>query len=329
AEHRIVPLLRKVMAKETPADIPGVVMRTGDRCIMTAGEVKSCTEAGVPRTPELVRFYWEHGGIMNLQLQRGCPFSCVYCTYPILDGHRIVARDVSAAVDEMQAMYEQHGVDRFFVVDSVFNMVPARSRAFAGEIIRRKMPIQWTAYFMPRDILADDLRLWKQSGLDGIEFGVDTLCPELLTRWRKPFKVDDVLKSMAICEEVGVPHAMYLILGGPGETMETLEETVTRAGQCRKAVVFGFVGMRIYPGTDLLKLALEEGVVSATTSLMEPRFYISPLLDQARFAQRCRQLGSLHNWLVVGRSLQVKNQLAEASRKRGAKGAMWQQLSPQ
>jgi len=329
AEHCVVELVLRIMAGSSPASIPGVVVRTGKECSRIPAKTPGSIEPLVSRSPDLLRFYWEQGGIPNIQLKRGCPFSCIYCTYPLLDGHEVVERDVTVVVDEMQAMYEKQGVDHFFVVDSVFNLIPALSRAFAEEIIRRNMRIHWTAYFIPRGLPVSDLKLMKESGLDGVEFGVDTLCPELLTRWGKAFTVSDVMASAAACEESGVPYAVYLIFGGPGETRDTMEETIAAAGECRKAVIMGFIGMRIYNGTALCKLARSEGLISDSSSLVVPQFYVSPALDRDYLARRCDELGNLRNWMVAGRSLAVKKEIARMIQKRGFKGPMWQQLSPQ
>jgi hypothetical protein len=119
---------------------------------------------------------------------------------------------------------------------------------------------------------------------------------------------------------------MYLIFGGPNETHESLEHTIAEAEACPKAVVFAFLGMRIYPRTRLHELAKQHGVVAPDDNLLTPRFYISPRLDRDRFLTRCAELGKRLNWLVVGPSLARKNRAASRLRSRGRKGALWQEL---
>jgi hypothetical protein len=148
----------------------------------------------------------------------------------------------------------------------------------------------------------------------------------LLTEWGKAFELDDLRRAAQSCVEVGVPYSMYLIFGGPNETHESLEHTIAEAQACPKAVVFAFLGMRIYPRTRLHDLAKQQGVVSPEDNLLEPRFYISPQLDRQRLIARCNELGKLMNWLVVGPSLARKNRAASRLRSRGRKGALWQEL---
>jgi hypothetical protein len=311
-EHVIVPLV----AGADPRSLPGLVYPGGMN-----PPVPPPATAKLVRDRELLRFYWEQGGVPGVQLKRGCPFECVYCTYPLLEGRKFLLKDATDAVDEVQELYELAGVDQFFVVDSVMNAVPALARAFAEELIRRKLPVRWSGYFIPKNITRDDVELWKASGLDGIEFGVDTLCPELLATWGKGFQLDDVRQSVRACAEVGVPYSLYLIFGGAGETHETLEQTVAEAQSYPQAVIFAFLGMRVYPHTRLQKIAGLEGV-----NLLEPKFYIAPVLDRDRLLRRCEELGRQLNWLVVGPSLQKKNRAAARLRSRGRKGALWQEL---
>jgi len=323
-EHIVVPLIEHLLAGTDPSALPGLVRRDGSN-----PPTPPPATAAVAREPELVRFYWEQGGTPGVQLKRGCPFECVYCTYPLLEGRKFLQKDAVAAVDEMQELYEMAGVDQFFIVDSVFNAVPALARAFAEELCRRKLPVRWSGYFMPKNVTRDDLLLWKESGLDGVEFGMDTLCPSLLDAWGKGFTLADARQATQACVEAGMPYSMYLIFGGPGETHETLEQTIAEAQACPKAVVFTFLGMRIYPRTHLCDIARQEGVLRDGDNLLEPKFYISPSLERDRLLARCNELGRQLNWLVVGPSLEKKNRAAARLRSRGRKGALWKELIPQ
>ena len=72
-----------------------------------------------------------------MQLKRGCPYECVYCTYPLLEGRQFLQQDVTTVVDEMHRCYETAGVDQFFIVDSVFNAIPALANATVRKKARR------------------------------------------------------------------------------------------------------------------------------------------------------------------------------------------------
>ena len=327
-EHVIAPLVEQLAAGGEPLEMPGLVRREGGGCHAQPPRPPRTVPRVSSHNEELVRFYWEQGGIPGIQLKRGCPYECIYCTYPLLEGRTFLQKDVAAAVDEMQWFHETCGVDQFFMVDSVLNALPSLLRAFARELCRRRLPVRWSGYFMPKGITTDDLLLWKEAGLDGIEFGIDTLSEPLLERWGKGFRMPDVRQAVRACADVDMPYSMYLIFGGPGETEATLEETIAQAQACPKAVVFAFAGMRIYPRTKLHATALQMGVLRPDQDLLEPRFFLSPELDLERAGRRFEELGRQMNWLIVGPSLEKKNRAAARLRSRGRKGALWQELTP-
>ncbi|MFN2269055.1 MAG: cobalamin-dependent protein, partial [Desulfonatronovibrio sp.] len=70
---------------------------------------------------EIIDFYNKESGLPGLQSKRGCPYKCVYCSYPVLEGHSIRARDPEAVVDDMARLSHDYGVDHVFFTDSVFN----------------------------------------------------------------------------------------------------------------------------------------------------------------------------------------------------------------
>jgi radical SAM superfamily enzyme YgiQ (UPF0313 family) len=310
------------------ADIPGLVVRRGVVVVETAPGRPDALPGVPDRDPDLVRHYWREGGPLSLQVSRGCPWGCAYCTYPLLEGRRAVRRDASAAVDEIQGLQERTGVGHFFVVDSVFNADPALADAFAGEILRRKLRVTWSAFLTPKGVTRERAERWKASGLEGAELGVDALCDPVLRAYGKPFDAREARAAVAACAAADLPCIVYLILGGPGETRATLEETVAAAGALPRAVVCAFAGMRVYPGTALAARAAAEGVVPAGASLLAPRFYFSPGVDAGEVARRCAELGMRANWLVVGGGLEAKFRAAAALRKRGRKGSLWQALRP-
>jgi radical SAM superfamily enzyme YgiQ (UPF0313 family) len=310
------------------SEIPGLVVRRGDAVVSTPPRQPDVLPGVPDRDPDLVRHYWREGGVLNLQVSRGCPWSCVYCTYPLLEGHRPVRRDVAAAVDEMQGLNGRTGVDHFFVVDSVFNADPALADAFAGEILRRKLRVTWSAFLTPKSVTRERAERWKASGLEGAELGVDALCDRVLREYGKPFDAREARAAADACAAADLPYIVYLILGGPGETRETLDETIAAALALPRAVVCAFAGMRIYPGTPLESRAVRDGLLAAGEDLLAPRFYFSPGADAGEVARRCAELGRQANWLVVGGGLEGKGRIAAAFRKRGRKGSLWQALRP-
>jgi radical SAM superfamily enzyme YgiQ (UPF0313 family) len=68
----------------------------------------------------------------------------------------------------------------------------------------------------------------------------------------------------------------FLLLGGPGETRETVEESLAFADSLRLEALKTTVGIRIYPGTPLARRAVQDGMISPEDDLLQPRFYLTP-----------------------------------------------------
>ncbi len=327
-EEALCALAALVKTGAAEDSIPGLVYRKAGSVEVNPPSAGLRGVGGVARDPGLVKGYWALGGSMNLQLKRGCPHACIYCTYPALEGAHLLEADAASAVDDIQRLYEEHGVDSFFVVDSVFNLAQSQAGAFARDLVRRRLPVRWTAFFMPKGITGEQAALWKESGLDGVELGVDTISDPLLRRWGKPFSAEDVLESARVLARADLPYAMYLLFGGPGETRATFEETVSRADECPRAVVFAFSGMRIYPNSPLHRAAIEDGMIGGEDDLLEPRFYLSKELGADWLKTRRTELARRTNWMVAGRNMDALKRMAGMLRRNGHKGSLWQRVRP-
>ena len=100
--------------------------------------------------------------------------------------------------------------------------------------------------------------------------------PRMLKTLRKDFTKEHLRTAIKMIEEIGINYVLSLLVGGPGEDRQTVEETVAFLSDTSPFLADSCVGIRLMPHTDLADIAVEEGVISADDPLMEPRFYISP-----------------------------------------------------
>ncbi|WP_415718828.1 lipid biosynthesis B12-binding/radical SAM protein [Maridesulfovibrio sp.] len=238
-------------------------------------------EIPVPRwEPELLRYYLNQSGVINVQTKRGCEHRCAYCTYPFLEGHRMRVRPVHEVVDEIE-MLGSFGADNIFFTDSVLNDRGGHYLQLAEEIIRRKVEISWCGFFQPGPIEHDELELLKRSGLQAMEVGTDATSDTTLKELHKSFDFDTVMEFNKKCVAQRIPCAHFVIFGGPGETMDTVHEGIKNINSLKNCVVFPFSGIRLHAGTPLFTRAVKEGLIPPDQSLLEPFYYFSPALDRA------------------------------------------------
>lgn len=229
----------------------------------------------------LVDYYNGAGGIIGLQGKRGCPYRCSYCTYPALEGGCFRARPAEAVVSDMERLKRDFDVDTIFFADSVFNDPAGRYLELAEALARRDIGLRWAAYFSPRGLDREAVSLCRRAGLYAVEMGTDASSDTTLAGMGKPFRWPDVRHANDILVEARIACAHFIIFGGPDETESTVREGLDNIAQLDRCVVFGFSGIRIYPGTPLLERAISEGVIDSSTSLFKPVYYSSPKLDKS------------------------------------------------
>ena len=187
--------------------------------------------------------------MLNIQTKRGCPYKCIYCTYPLIEGKKVRTLNTDKIVDTLTELYFGKNIDYVFFTDSVFNLKEEYNYELAEKIIESKVNIRWGAYFSPHNINKKLLNVLKRSGLTHIEFGTEALSDVQLGNYGKQFGVSDIIEISKTCNELEIDFAHFLILGGYGETEDSLNETFKNSKKINKTVFFPFIGMRIYPGT--------------------------------------------------------------------------------
>jgi len=262
--------------------------------------------------------------MLNVQTQRGCPFRCAYCTYPLIEGGRLrpfPADEVGRAARALQ----DAGARYLFLADSVFNADAAHSLAVAEALRAAGVSIPWGAFFAPLAPPDGFYARLAACGLAHVEFGTDHLVDAVLARYGKGFRAGDVLRAHAAARAAGLPTAHYLMLGGPGETRATLEACLGQAERLEQAVLFFFCGVRVYPGTALWRQALEEGQVRPEDELLEPSYYRCGVPgDEVIGRVRERAQGRL-SWVVGAGGERFQALLARLHR-RGRVGPQWEKL---
>ncbi len=270
-------------------------------------------------------YYLKKGGMLNLQTKRGCPFRCIYCTYPHIEGRRMRLID-PANVAQTALQLEQAGARYLFISDSAFNADIRHSLAVAEQFRQVGLSIPWGAFLAPLALPPDYFTRLAGAGLTHVEFGTESLSNRMLKTYGKPFDRNQVFQSHRAAVDAGLHVAHYLLLGGPDETAETLDSTLRHVEELEKTVFFFFCGIRIYPHTRLYDRALADGQIDADQDLLAPVFYQTDAISSediiATVQARSR---SRINW-VVGSGGEETARLLARLYDRGYTGPMWEYL---
>ncbi|MBP6450005.1 MAG: radical SAM protein, partial [Alistipes sp.] len=318
-EEPLAELIGALERGRTEIDIPSVYTRDGRR---GSGRRSYLPSIEVQFEPELTGYYWKRSGMLNIQTKRGCPYDCIYCSYPSIDGRCVRTMDPEAIAENILRAKRDYGISYLFFTDSVFNIGPEYNVRLAETLIRRRTDIRWGAYFSPRGIDAEQMRLFRASGLTHIEFGTESFCDRTLEAYGKHFTFGDVVRASRLALDEGVYYAHFLILGGYGDTRENVRETIENSRRMEYTVMFPYAGMRIYPHTRLAELAAKEGAIGRDDDLMAPSYYISRDFDLEEVRRAALATGKA--WVFPD---DPQSALADTLRlKRNKKGPLWEYL---
>jgi radical SAM superfamily enzyme YgiQ (UPF0313 family) len=267
--------------------------------------------------------YLEEGGMGNIQTKRGCPFSCIYCTYPLLEGKRIRLRETEEVVEEIRCLAGE-GVDYIYFVDDIFNYPPSFAEDLCREIIRRRVHVKWSAFVSPGFLNEALLNWMKEAGCVGIEFGTDSGSPRMLENYGKEFAQEDIIQSSKICSKLMINHCHYLLFGGPGENEGTIEESFHLMDELDPTAIIAMLGIRIYPGTEMEKISLSQGVIRQDSNLIYPHFYISPALGGRLMEMIQEKALARSHWIVPGLEINITQSLIEQIRRFRVRGPLWE-----
>jgi hypothetical protein len=162
-----------------------------------------------------------------------------------------------------------------------------------------------------------------RTGLTHIEFGSDSFSDTVLAAYQKRLRFEDIQRSAELAAGAKVEQCHFLILGGPGETTQTLEETLANSRRLPHAVILPIVGMRVYPGTPLHARAVAEGVITQDTELLEPFHYFAPGLSAESITCRLAEFVKTDPHWILGEPPSSFLRLVERLRQRGVAGPLW------
>ncbi len=269
--------------------------------------------------------YLKWGGVGNIQTKRGCPFRCIYCTYPIIEGKKIRLRNPKFICDEIEGMLE-YGINNLFFVDNIFNYPIEHAQAICQEIISRNLAIKWSCYANPRFITPRLIELMLAAGCTGIEFGSDAANQSMLANLGKNFTVNDLTEASAICNKSGLSFCHNLLLGGPGETMETVQQSLDVINNMSPTAVICMIGIRVFPNTRLSLIAMKEGMIEPEEDFLKPVFYLSPAIENEILPFIEGFSKENPTWIFPGMNINITVELQKKLRRFGIKGPLWEHM---
>ena len=265
-EETIIELFRALESKDSLDDIPGIsYRRNGD----IVGRPPAPSKVDLDSLPFLAyhllprQRYRPHpprGRALPFAAvitSRGCPYQCAYCSKPVF-GYKFKAQSPERVIAEISYYQKEFGVREIVFYDDVFTLNKKRAYAIAEGIMKQGLKIHWTCETRVDLVDKELLRHMKQAGCYAIAYGIESASHEILETLKKSTTLGEVEETARITREVGLQTIGYFMLGSPGETSETIRQTIDLA----KNLKLDFAQFSItipFPGTELYSIYLKNG----------------------------------------------------------------------
>ena len=192
----------------------------------------------------------------TMQTSRGCPGKCIFCTAPEFYGKRIRCRSPENVLEELRVIKSQ-GYREVFFRDETFTAYKSRNHEICEAMVSERLGLPWIANGRADMIDKETLVLMRKAGCHLIKFGVETSSDEILANYHKGTTAEQAEQAFRWAREAGLDTHAHIIFGGPGESEETIRQTIDFAKKI-KASTASFGILTPYPGTRLFEQVAKE-----------------------------------------------------------------------
>ncbi len=267
---------------EDAAGFPGIVSRKSPRhCAERRQWIKPDTVRPRLHGWVDVKRYLKFEPVLPVQGKRGCANNCLYCTYNRIEGRFWRLRDPSVVTEEISELIFRTGARTFEFVDSIFNQPEGYMEALLEEIIRWDLKAKFHVSSMsPKGLTKKQVSLMERAGITAAGITPEAAADETLGSLRKGFGEPEVYRAAEILNGSSIKMLWCFLMGGPKEDETTVKKTLKFINAIpSKDKAFLTAGIRIYPHTGMHELAIREGILPPSETLLMPSFYFTDRLS--------------------------------------------------
>jgi len=167
--------------------------------------------------------------IFPMRGSRGCPYKCQYCNFPSGKRFRLKGSDILA--QEIAALRETEKVRMIRFTDDNLFLTRRHVEEYCRMIIEVGKGIKWTSFIRAGSITKDNVKLLKDSGCVMAQIGMESGDRSILNKMNKKDTPENYLRVIELLNTHGISTQLYFIIGFPGETAKTIENTIQLLNQ--------------------------------------------------------------------------------------------------
>ncbi|MFC2056844.1 B12-binding domain-containing radical SAM protein [Chloroflexota bacterium] len=265
-EETIVELLQVLESKQPLNEVQGISYRKDGEVVSNPLRSKSVDLDSLPflayhlLPQRRYKPHPPHGRALPFAAiitSRGCPYQCAYCSKPVF-GSKFRAQSPKRVVEELAYYQDKLDIKELAFYDDVFTLDNKRAYAIADEMIKEGLSMRWTCETRVNLVDRELLSHMKQAGCYAIAYGIESASQEILDALHKDIALEQIEEAVRMTREIGLQTVGYFMIGSPGESPESIKQTI----QFAKKLKLDFAQFAVttpFPGTRLYDLYLNDG----------------------------------------------------------------------
>lgn len=222
-EYALAQLLKALKTGSNLEEIDNIAYKKGGLYAINSTSIESN-----PLEDNLVEyrlFEAEINEFVSTRTAKSCPFTCAFCGFPARAG-KYKYTGVELVEKELNALKALGKVTTLTFIDDTFNVPKGRFKEILRMMIRNKYDFKWNCFYRCDHGDEEAIELMGLAGCEGVFLGVESGSDLMLEAMNKSARRKDYLEAIPLLKAAGVSTYASLIIGFPGETFETVQETM-------------------------------------------------------------------------------------------------------
>jgi anaerobic magnesium-protoporphyrin IX monomethyl ester cyclase len=260
-EYSFVEIMKRWAAGESLEGVPGTSVRMDGQIVHhdQAPRIRSLDDIPFPARDLMPMHIYKAGLSFPPSIRtrtmmysaRGCAYNCAFCsTAAVWGGHFCAMRSASNVLDEMEEVVDRFGVYGFEFADELTTLRKDRLADLCNGIHERHLhKVRWVCSSTVKQMDYEMARMMKEAGCSMVMMGVESGSPQILKTLNKRITVEEVINAFDVTRRAGLRRSACFMIGAPGETPETVQQSIDLARRIRPDRISLNV-VTPYPGTQ-------------------------------------------------------------------------------
>ena len=274
-ERTMLELVRAIQNEDNPHNVNGIAYKKdgGVKLTPTRDLIANIDELPFPAYDLLpLDKYYQHlhhvslgknvpiKPFMILFTSRGCPYKCSFCASEVIWHRRVRFRSTDNVLSEIDMLVNEHNIKVLDIADDNFLMNKKRLNEILDGLIERNYGLYFNCLSRVDSVNREILQKLTRTGCYLMRYGVESGNPEMLNRMHKDVTIDQIKRAFELTKEAGISSSASFIIGHPGETKQSVKDTINLAKKINPILAHFFIAIPL-PGTELYDIAMEKNLI--------------------------------------------------------------------